>query len=195
MDNAHSREKNFKRKEYNLIRSSNTSLIHQKIRSNIKIALNILLKENTENAKYIGIYWPLKGEIDIRFLKHFNNQKVALPSSSKKSGLNYHPWSKRKLKLDQNNIPSPLEEKKLCPADISLLLVPAIAIDLEGYRLGYGGGYFDRLRKKNIWRAIPSFVVASQDCVSENPLPRDSWDIPFNGWISENGLHKIETTK
>ena len=86
-------------------------------------------------------------------------------------------------------------EEVIKPTDISILFVPAIAIDQEGYRLGYGGGYFDRLRHRDLWFSIPSFVVISNNCISREPLPRDGWDLPFNGWISEKGLFQIEATK
>ena len=187
--------KDIKRKEYNSIRYSNSSLIHEKIKSNFKPALQILLNKYHVNEKYIGIYWPLKGEVDIRFMRELNNQKTALPSSSKNKGLQYHYWSKNKLELDSNKIPAPLGESAIKPSDISILFVPAIAIDHEGYRLGYGGGYFDRLRQKDLWISIPSFVVISNNCISKDPLPRDKWDLPFSGWISEKGLHQIEVTK
>ena len=75
--------KAIKRNKYNLIRNSNSSLIHQKIKLNVKSALNILLNKYHDEGKYIGIYWPLKGEVDIRFIKEINNQKTALPSSSR----------------------------------------------------------------------------------------------------------------
>ena len=195
MNNNIKREKEIERKKYNFIRHSNSSTIHKKIQSNVQIALNILLKRYHNDGNYIGIYWPLKGEVDIRFIKNIDKQKVALPSSSKKNGINYHPWSEKKLEPDSNNIPAPLKESEINPSDISLILVPAIAIDQDGYRLGYGGGYFDQLRKKNIWISIPSFVIISQNCISKNPLPRGEWDIPFNGWISDKGLHQIESTK
>jgi 5,10-methenyltetrahydrofolate synthetase len=188
-------EKRVKRKEYNLIRSSNTPLIHQKIKSNVKSSLQILLKKYHAEGKHIGIYWPLKGEIDIRFIKELNKQKIALPSSSKSKGINYHHWSNDQLKIDSNGIPAPIGKTAIKPNEISILLVPAISIDQEGYRLGYGGGYFDRLRQKNLWLSIPSFVVISNNCISKKPLPRDKWDVPFNGWISEKGLHQIEATK
>ena len=188
-------EKEIKRKEYNLIRYSNSSLIHEEIKSNVKSALQILLKKYHVDEKYIGIYWPLKGEVDIRFIRDINNQKIALPSSSKIKGINYHYWSNNQLELDRNKIPAPLRENALKPTDISMLFVPAIAIDQEGYRLGYGGGYFDRLRQNDLWISIPSFVVISNNCISKEPLPRDKWDLPFNGWISEKGLRQIEVTK
>ena len=188
-------KKEKKRKEYNLIRNSNSSLIHEKIKSNVKSTLNILLNKYHVEEKYIGIYWPLKGEVDIRFIKDINNQKVALPSSSKTKGISYHHWSNTPLEIDSNNIPAPRGENVINPNEISILFVPAIAIDQEGYRLGYGGGYFDRLRQKDLWLSIPSFVIISENCISKRPLPRESWDVPFNGWISEKGLHQIEATK
>ena len=188
-------KKEIKRKEFNLIRCSNSSLIHERIKSNVKSALHILLKKYHVKGKYIGIYWPLEGEVDIRFIKEINNQKTALPSSSKDKGIKYHHWSNNHLKLDSNRIPAPIGEKPIKPSDISILFVPALAIDQKGYRLGYGGGYFDRLRQKDLWRSIPSFIVISNNCISKKPLPRDKWDLPFNGWISEKGLHQIEATK
>lgn len=187
--------KEIKRNEYNLIRYSNSSLIYEKIKFNVKSALNILLNKYHVEGKYIGIYWPLKGEVDIRFIKEINNQKVALPSSSKIHGITYHHWSNNQLEIDSNNIPAPKGVIAINPVDISIIFVPAIAIDREGYRLGYGGGYFDRLRQEHSWFSIPSFVVISDNCISKRPLPREKWDVPFNGWISEKGLHQIEATK
>ena len=35
------------------------------------------------------------------------------------------------------------------------------------------------------WKSIPSLGVLPKVCVSKKPLPRDSWDIPFDGWINE----------
>jgi len=188
-------KKELKRKEYNLIRYSNPSLIHEEIKSNVKSALQILLNKYHTKGNYIGIYWPLKGEVDIRFMRESTKQKIALPSSSKLQGINYHHWSNNQLELDSNNIPAPKGGNALYPNDISMLFVPAIAIDQEGYRLGYGGGYFDRLRQNNLWISIPSFVVISNNCISQEPLPRDKWDLPFSGWISEKGLHQIKETK
>ena len=195
MDDDIKLKKELKRKQYNLIRYGNSSLVNEKIKSKVKISLQILLKQYHSEGKYIGIYWPLKGEVDIRFIRDLHNQKIALPSSSKAQGINYYPWSNNQLKLDSNKIPAPIGENKIYPNDISILFVPAIAIDQDGYRLGYGGGYFDRLRQKNSWNSIPAFVVISNNCISKKPLPRDKWDLPFSGWISEKGLHQIEATK
>jgi len=141
--------------------------------------------------KFIGIYWPLAGEIDLRILKTKElGIPLALPSANNLGILRYHPWGEKQLKKDFYGIPSPIDEKILTPNQISLLLVPAIAIDQDGYRLGYGGGFFDRLRSDNEWKKITSLVVLPNICVSDTSLPKDTWDIPFDGWISEKGLFR-----
>ena len=145
------------------------------------------MKENKELKGYLGIYWPLKGEVDLRGLKLILNVPIALPASHKEGLLTYHAWANSPLQNDCHGIPAPLNERRLEAKEIDLLLVPAIAIDKNGYRLGYGGGFFDRLRSQEDWRSIPSLVVLPKDCVSSAPLPRDPWDIPFNGWINELG--------
>ena len=188
-------QKKIKRKEYNLIRKSNPPSVHEKIKHYVKSTLKIHINKPNFKGKYIGIYWPLKGEVDIRFIKEISKQKIALPASCKNKSINYYHWSNNQLRLDSNRIPSPIGENAISPKDISILFVPALAIDQEGYRLGYGGGYFDRLRKKDLWFSIPSFLIVTNNCISKKPLPRDTWDIPFNGWISEKGLHQIEATK
>ena len=72
MDDHIKSEKDKKRKEYKLIRCSDTPTIHEKIKSNVYNSLKILLKKYHKKDKYIGIYWPLKDEVDIRFLKNRN---------------------------------------------------------------------------------------------------------------------------
>ncbi|MFZ0407368.1 MAG: 5-formyltetrahydrofolate cyclo-ligase [Cyanobium sp.] len=81
----------------------------------------------------------------------------------------------------------------LPPAALGLLLVPALAIDRQGVRLGYGGGWYDRLRAEPAWRAVPALAVLPAACVVE-ALPRDGWDVPFAGWLDETGLHRIRDT-
>ena len=108
---------------------------------------------------FLGLYWPLTGEVDLRKLKLTLNLPVALPATLKEGVMSYHEWGMRPLSKDLYGIPSPINEPAIKHKDISILLVPALAIDHHGYRLGYGGGYFDRLRSDSNWRSIPSLVI------------------------------------
>ena len=65
--------------------------------------------------------------------------------------------------------------------EVDLVLVPGLAFDREGFRLGYGGGYYDRYL-----RDFPgsSIGVAFSECITET-LPRTIYDIPVNRVVTE----------
>ncbi len=181
--------KKLERIKYHAIREKNFSHAEAAIIEKVKKHLHGLQILN-QSKGYLGIYWPLKNEVDLRFLKTNFKIPIALPSAQEGGQLTYHPWLESPLKKDLCGIPAPLDEPSLNEKDINLLLVPALAIDQNGYRLGYGGGFFDRLRSNKKWASIPSLVVLPKICTSQAPLPRDPWDIPFNGWINEEGSFK-----
>ena len=62
---------------------------------------------------------------------------------------------------------------------IDLVLVPALAIDHDGYRLGQGGGFYDRALPQ--LRAWKHGVVYTYEKM-EHDLPREKWDIPMDSW-------------
>ena len=66
-----------------------------------------------------------------------------------------------------------------------MILVPCLSVDKNLTRLGYGGGYFDTLRRDKDWRNIPCIGVLTSNCVSTIPLTRAEWDIPLSGFITE----------
>ena len=169
-------------------RSKKLQIKENLIFQQVEVFLQNLISKSTFNRKlHVGIYWPRQNEIDIRTLKDNIKVPFALPCSTSEGEIEYRTWSKELQFKDFYGIPAPINETLLKPKDISVIFVPALAIDKNGNRLGYGGGCFDRLRKNKYWRAIPSFVVLPKVCVSNSLFPIDSWDIPFEGWITETG--------
>lgn len=69
----------------------------------------------------------------------------------------------------------------ISPKEIDLAVVPALAFDKEGYRLGYGGGYYDRFLAE--FSGI-SVGLAFSDCITEH-LPREEFDKPVDVVITE----------
>jgi len=147
------------------------------------------LPDHVGPGQRLGIYWPLPGEADLRALEDEPGLRgrLALPRVSK-GALGYRPWGPGScLKPDDTGISAPADGPDLEPQQLGLLLVPALASDLQGFRLGYGGGWFDRLRSAAPWRAVPAVAVLPKGCLVEH-LPHDHWDVPLDGWLHEGGL-------
>ena len=154
-----------------------------------------LLMPSSGNGRFhpddgrLGLYWPLPGEPDLLpLLPALRRWTLALPCSDGQGGLSYRPWDGMPMEgRDGCGIPAPVDLPPLESHQLQLLLVPALALDEKGIRLGYGGGYYDRLRATPVWADLPAWVVLPQACISHALLPRDPWDVPFSGWITEEG--------
>ena len=154
----------------------------------------------------LGLYWPVGGEPDLMPLAAGGLAeplagRLALPAvlagAAGPERLVYLPWEGTPPRgRDACGIPAPLPRDghgpvAMEPQALGLLLVPALAIDRRGIRLGSGGGWYDRLRADPAWRAVPALAVLPSACVAGS-LPRDPWDVPFHGWLDEHGLHAVD---
>ena len=137
----------------------------------------------------LGLYWPLPGEADLRGVA--SQAGLALPRVAA-GKLHYRAWrSGDAMTPDNTRIPAPALGPDLEPSALGVLLVPALAFDRRGIRLGYGGGWFDRLRSDPRWQAVPALAVLPAACLVE-ALPADPWDVPFSGWLDEQGVHWLQ---
>jgi 5-formyltetrahydrofolate cyclo-ligase len=118
------------------------------IQLNFNQIIKILKREKITN-KIIGGYYPVNFEIDsLTLLKKFKKKKfnISLPIIKKNFQMDFHSWSfSEPLKINKYGIPEP-ENKNIVYPDV--LLIPLVAFDKNLNRLGYGGGYYDRLIKK-----------------------------------------------
>jgi len=156
----------------------------------IRTQVQAVLERHLDGPGRVGLYWPLAGEVDLRPLadQPALAGRLALPAIAGER-LHYRPWQPAQaLEGDACGIPAPPPAAgELAAGDLAVLLVPALAIDQRGLRLGYGGGWYDRLRGGSDWRQVPALAVLPSACLLER-LPADPWDVPLDGWISELGL-------
>ena len=157
----------------------------KKVEKNVKLYVDSFVNQY-KNLGYIAIYWPLKNEIDIRSLKE--KISLALPRCKDKKELLFYPWDEKPLTKDSEGILSPNSSFSLSHEQINLILVPCLSVDKNLIRLGYGGGYFDKLRRDKNWRNVPCIGVLTSNCVSKIPLTRAEWDIPLSGFITEKEI-------
>ena len=75
------------------------------------------------------------------------------------------------------------------PEEIALCIVPCLSADTMGYRLGYGGGYYDRfLAQADMCR----IALCAEHYLQKNPLPREKTDVPCHYILTERQVHKCD---
>ncbi len=105
----------------------------------------ILKKFNLKKKINIGGYYPINSEINsLNILEKLerNNFKISLPVIKNKNTMDFYEWSfKDILRVSNRGIPEPVANKKVIP---DVLIVPMVGFDKHKFRLGYGGGFYDR---------------------------------------------------
>jgi 5-formyltetrahydrofolate cyclo-ligase len=139
----------------------------------------------------VGGYVAIHDEADPHLILQqlvLQNCTLAYPRVvTKAEPLAFHRWAPgREWRNGAYGILEPAKDWPL--AYPKILLVPLLAFDSNGHRLGYGGGYYDRtldfLRANSTVRAI-GVAYAGQE-VAE--LPREAHDHPLDAVITENGV-------
>lgn len=145
-----------------------------------------------KDAKNIMIYISFKGEVDThKFIKKaMDNGKnilipVTLPENKqiKPSLIN----SFDELEIGFYNILTPKKEfiKYIDPNDIDLIIVPGLGFDRKGYRVGFGGGYYDRFLSD--LKHITKISIAFDFQILDN-VPKESFDIPVDYIFTEKRI-------
>jgi len=121
-------------------------------KKNIQIDFNQILKileKKKITKKVVGGYYPVNFEVDdLELLKRLKkkNFNISLPIIKKNFQMDFYKWSfSDPLKINKYGIPEPENQNIVYP---DVLLVPLVAFDKNLNRLGYGGGYYDRLIAK-----------------------------------------------
>ena len=125
-------------------------------------------------------YQTCNQEPDLSYLFTHSHKQWGLPRCFGKH-LTWHRWqpSEPLIKGAYGILEPSAELPLLEPNHVDLILVPAVAIDKSGYRLGYGGGYYDRLFIDPAWENIPKIGIVFSFAYIET-LSIDPWDISLD---------------
>jgi len=141
-----------------------------------------------EKGSIIAGYWPIGDELDPRFLMQTlerSGYKIALPVvSTENSPLTFRLWGQGdNLEKGPFGTVHPEEDAPMVTPDA--LIAPLLSFNADCYRLGWGGGYYDRTLAENT--AIKAFGFAYAAQFVEH-IPRGSHDWPMHGIITETGI-------
>jgi 5-formyltetrahydrofolate cyclo-ligase len=145
------------------------------------------------HAACIGFYWPVAGEFDARdvltvWLALAAARTAALPVvTAPREPLVFHAWQPdTAMKKGRYGIPVPQEERVVIP---DLLLIPCVGFDADRYRLGYGGGYYDRTLASWPGEPKPMTVGVAYESAKCDALPRGEFDLPLGKIVTELAVY------
>lgn len=138
----------------------------------------------------LAFCWPIKGEYDARHLARTLRERgavTALPVVvAPKAPLAFREWHPGVvLAKGPLDIPYPANSQELTP---DVVLLPMNGWDRQGYRLGYGGGFFDRTLAAAPKR--PLVIGVSYELAKMDTIHPQSWDIPVDYVVTERGAYR-----
>jgi 5-formyltetrahydrofolate cyclo-ligase len=107
----------------------------------------------------------------------------------------WHRWQpdRDRLSIGAFGIKEPAEDWPLIgPEPGTVLLVPGLACDRRGYRLGYGGGFYDRLLAQPAWAQLIKIGIVFEFGIVDQ-LPIEPWDMPLDLICSEAGVVDVRS--
>ena len=138
----------------------------------------------------LAFCWPIKGEYDARHFARTLRDKGALTALpvvvAPRAPLIFREWHPGvELAPGPLDIPYPVNSSEVAPSGV---LLPMNGWDKQGYRFGYGGGFFDRtlasMKKKPVVIGI-AYEMARMETI----FPQ-SWDIPVDYVVTEAGVYR-----
>ena len=146
-------------------------------------------------ANAIALFWPIErmGEVDLRELDRAARaagKKVYYPGGTAECPELLAVDDLRELEDRGHGYAEPPPSARAARrGDIALIIVPALAIGPTGHRLGYGGGYYDRLQRAHCPPAVGVVVAHSFQLLAE--VPHEDHDVPCNIVITEEKTLRI----
>ena len=145
------------------------------------------------NARTIAAYWPFDGEVDLTPLCRqmmVSGYLFALPviSSVQHGVMNFHAWvADTDLVNNRYDIPEPQDTARVPLSTVDIMLMPLVAYDQSGTRLGMGAGYYDRCLEPLRASARPLRVGIAYSLQEMDAIDCNRWDIPLHGVVNEHG--------
>ncbi len=149
-----------------------------------------------DRGTIVSAYWPMRDELDTRKLLrglHDEGVRCALPVMQQKNKpLSFRLWQPGDaLEEASFGVAEPSSDQPVLTPEV--MLVPLLAVDGDGNRLGYGGGYYDRtLLQRRQGREGPVVAVGvAYDVQRVQFVPHDEGDARLDWLITEQGFKQF----
>ncbi|HNX52159.1 MAG TPA: 5-formyltetrahydrofolate cyclo-ligase [Pontiellaceae bacterium] len=140
-----------------------------------------------QSARTVGAYMPLPGEVDISPLFACPEKIFFIPAFDESSGLYRMARLAGELKTGRFGIREPAVPVFAEEHDLDLIIVPGVAFDRAGQRIGRGGGFYDRLLPQ--YRAIRTGICFDFQCLEV--IPAEDHDVRMDFTVTESKILKF----
>lgn len=172
------------------MKSLRASLREDELRAKSISASEIFLEsELYRDSESIMLYMPIRNEVDTRYIMEralADGKRVILPHTDRETGV-ITPvllGEDTSLTLGAFSIPEPSDTEAVAEDEIDLVIVPGLAYDRQGARLGFGKGCYDGFLRDI--RAVK--VGLCYDFQLVGSLPTDTHDVPVDYILTERGI-------
>jgi 5-formyltetrahydrofolate cyclo-ligase len=155
-----------------------------------QICQHLMGLEQYRSASTLLAYFSFRQEPDLSALYADAAKSWAFPRCVGQD-LSWHYWQPgQPLTINAWGILEPYADLPIVPVSrVDLLLIPCVGFNAAGYRLGYGGGFYDRLLARSDWQKAVPIGISFELGRLENFAP-DQWDQPLSGICTELGYWK-----
>jgi 5-formyltetrahydrofolate cyclo-ligase len=192
MNDILSKKKNLRKiliKQRNLIKNNSSQQFNNEVFKNLIDTINF------HEIEYVASFISIRSEISTSQLNEKlikMDKTLSFPVIEKNSQeLIFKQFtSKKNLKLGRFNILEPTKDnKEILP---QLFFVPCLGFDLKGYRIGYGGGFYDKTFAKFKRLNIKFYTVGfAFDKQKQNLIPREKYDYKLDFVLTEKQLYRF----
>lgn len=150
-----------------------------------------------QSAQHMAVYWAVNGEMALDpVIEHAwgKDKSVYLPVLENKA-LRFSPYRPgTPLKKNRLGLPEPdvSSSAVLSGQNMDLVLMPLVAFDPQGHRIGMGGGFYDRsfaFRLTSNVKCRPVLLGIAHDFQCVDRVHREPWDVPLDGVITESATY------
>lgn len=143
-------------------------------------------------ARTVASYLATTNEIDLAALLHGSDKRFVVPRTNEEPEphLTLHQLDGATLELHPFGMLEPSAASLTVPlSEVDLVLVPGLAFDLRGVRLGYGGGYYDRLLAGG---SNPVTIGVTLERLLVERLPHHAHDVRVEELVTERGWRPVQ---
>lgn len=149
--------------------------------------------EALHRAPVVAAYLATRHEADLDEAVEWwlENKTVAVPAPGLKPRFDM-VQSLENVRINARGLRVPVSERKIAAHEASVILVPGLAFDSGGNRLGQGGGWYDRTLERARHKGAPLVIGVAFECQIVPSVPHENHDARMDYLVTETGVRVLE---